>query len=73
MQKKIFLVKVKLSHYRHERDMGKRIYSSNSFMASVLGEWSASRPGHALAPGKGPPVPTGQEAGGPQSRSGHRR
>jgi hypothetical protein len=27
------------------------------------GEWSASRPGRALAPGKGPPVPIGQEAG----------
>jgi hypothetical protein len=27
------------------------------------GEWSASRPGRALPPGKGPPVPTVQEAG----------
>jgi hypothetical protein len=27
------------------------------------GEWSASRPGHALAPRKGPPVPIVQEAG----------
>jgi hypothetical protein len=27
------------------------------------GEWSASRPGRALAPGKNPPVPIGQEAG----------
>jgi hypothetical protein len=27
------------------------------------GEWSASRPGCALPPGKGPPVPIGQEAG----------
>jgi hypothetical protein len=27
------------------------------------GEWSASRPGLALAPGKGPPVPIVQEAG----------
>jgi hypothetical protein len=27
------------------------------------GEWSASRPGHALPPWKGPPVPTGYEAG----------
>jgi hypothetical protein len=26
-------------------------------------EWSASRPGHALAPGKGPPVHIVQEAG----------
>jgi hypothetical protein len=43
----------------------KRIYSSYSFLTSVLDgdEWSASRLGHALAPGKEPPVPTGQEAG----------
>jgi hypothetical protein len=27
------------------------------------GEWSASRPGRALPPGKGPPVSIGQEAG----------
>jgi hypothetical protein len=26
-------------------------------------EWSASRPGRALPPGKGPQVPIGQEAG----------
>jgi hypothetical protein len=34
-------------------------------MTSALdgGEWSASRPGRALVPGKGPPVPTGREAG----------
>jgi hypothetical protein len=33
-------------------------YSSYSFSISALdgGEWSASRPGRALAPGKGPPV-----------------
>jgi hypothetical protein len=32
------------------------------------GERSASRPGHALTPGKGPPVPTVQEAGwGPRA------
>jgi hypothetical protein len=35
-------------------------------MTSALdgGEWSASRPGRALPPGKGPPVPTVQESGG---------
>jgi hypothetical protein len=40
-------------------------YSSYSFSTSALdgGEWSASRPGCALAPGKGPPVPIVQEAG----------
>jgi hypothetical protein len=27
------------------------------------GEWSASRPGRAFFPGKGPPLPFGQEAG----------
>jgi hypothetical protein len=39
-------------------------YSSYSFMTSAQdgGEWSASRPGRVLPPGKGPPVPIGQEA-----------
>jgi hypothetical protein len=36
------------------------------------GEWSASRLSCALASGKGPPVPTVQGLGGPQSQSGHR-
>jgi hypothetical protein len=42
-----------------------RRYSSYSYLTSVLdgGEWSASRPDRALPPGKGPSVPTGQEAG----------
>jgi hypothetical protein len=41
------------------------MYSSYSFTASALdgGEWSASRPGRVLPPGKGPPVPIVQEAG----------
>jgi hypothetical protein len=36
-----------------------------SFLTSALdgGEWSASRPSRSLPPGKGPPVPFGQEAG----------
>jgi hypothetical protein len=40
-------------------------YSSYSFLTSALygGEWSASRPGRALLPGKGPPVPIWQETG----------
>jgi hypothetical protein len=44
---------------------GKRMCSSYSFTTSVLdrGEWSESRPGFALPPGKGPQVPTVQEAG----------
>jgi hypothetical protein len=50
---------------RHGSAWGERSYSSYSFTTSALdgGEWSASRPGRALAPGKGPPVPIGQEAG----------
>jgi hypothetical protein len=53
-----------------EAHLGDRRYSSSySFLPSALegGEWSASRPGRALPPGKEPPVPTG-----PQSRSGRR-
>jgi hypothetical protein len=44
---------------------GERRYNSYSFLTSALdgGEWSASRPGRALPPGKGPPVPIEQEAG----------
>jgi hypothetical protein len=44
---------------------GERRYSSYLFSTSTLdgGEWSASRPGRALVPGKGPPVPIVQEAG----------
>jgi hypothetical protein len=39
-------------------------YSSYSFTTSALdgGEWSASRPGRALPPAKGRPVPIEQEA-----------
>jgi hypothetical protein len=50
---------------RHATAKGERKYSSYSFLTSVLdgGEWSASRPGRALPPEKGPPVPIGQEAG----------
>jgi hypothetical protein len=45
--------------------VGERIYGSYSFITLRLdgGEWSASRPGCALRPGKGHPVPVGQEAG----------
>jgi hypothetical protein len=45
--------------------LGEKRYSSYSFMSSALdeGKWSVSHPGRALAPGKGPAVPTGQEAG----------
>jgi hypothetical protein len=57
--------KLILSHYTLYRRFGERRYSSHSFSTSALdgGEWSASRPGRPLAPGKGPPVPTVQETG----------
>jgi hypothetical protein len=52
-------------HYTPRRRLGGEGYSSYSFSTSALdgGEWSASRPGRALAPGKGTPVPIVQEAG----------
>jgi hypothetical protein len=42
-----------------EAHVGDRKYSSYSFLTSALegGEWSASRPGRALPPGKELPVP----------------
>jgi hypothetical protein len=53
----------KLSHFTPLWRLGS--YSSYSFSTSALdgGEWSASRPGRALAPGKGPRAPIVQEAG----------
>jgi hypothetical protein len=50
---------------RHGGAWGERTYSSYSFSTSALdgGEWSASRLGRALPPGKEPPVPIVQEAG----------
>jgi hypothetical protein len=56
---------LKLSHYTPRRRLGGEEYSSYSFLTSALdgGEWSASRPGRALDPAKGPPVPIVQEAG----------
>jgi hypothetical protein len=46
---------------RHGGTWGERRYSSYSYLTSALdvGEWLASRPGRALPPGKGPPVPIG--------------
>jgi hypothetical protein len=57
--------KVKQSRYTPWRRLGERRYSSYPFTTSALdwGEWSASRPGRALPPGKGPQVPIVQEAG----------
>jgi hypothetical protein len=50
------------------------MYGSCSFTTSALDgdEWSASHPGRALPPEKEPMVPIVQEAGWPQSQSGHR-
>jgi hypothetical protein len=58
------IVKVKQSLYTPRRSLEERRYSSYSFTTSALDEgvWSASRPGRALPPGKGPPVPIVQEA-----------
>jgi hypothetical protein len=64
----------KQSRYTQWRRLGGEEYSSYSFTASALdgGEWSASLHGHALAPGKGPPVPIVQEAGWAPEPVGHR-
>jgi hypothetical protein len=58
-------LKVKQSHNTRRRCRGKRKYGSYSFTTSALdgGEWSVSRPGRVLPPGKGLPVFLGQEAG----------
>jgi hypothetical protein len=60
----ILEIKLKLCHYTPWRRLGERRCSSHSFSTSALdgGEWSASRPGRALVPEKGPPVPIVQEA-----------
>jgi hypothetical protein len=57
--------KVKQSDYTPWKLLGGEECSSYSFTTSALdgGEWSESRPGRALPPGKGPPVLIGQEAG----------
>jgi hypothetical protein len=54
--------------------LGGEEVSSYSFLSSALdgGEWSASRLGRALFPGKDPRYPLYRRLGGPQSRSGHR-
>jgi hypothetical protein len=50
-------IEAKLRHYMPWRYSGERRYSFHSFSTLILvgGEWSASGPGRALAPGKGPP------------------
>jgi hypothetical protein len=52
---------------------GERRYSSYySFLTSALdgGEWSASRPGRGLPPGKNPRYPLDRRLGGPQNQQG---
>jgi hypothetical protein len=58
-------LKLKLSHYTPWRRLGEKKYSSYSYSNSVLDgdKCSALRPGCALVPVKGPPVPIVQEAG----------
>jgi hypothetical protein len=60
-----WLALLNLSHYASWRRRVERRYSTYSLSTSVLdgSEWSASRPGRAIAPGKGPTVPIVQEAG----------
>jgi hypothetical protein len=50
-----------------EAHLGDRRYSSYSFLTLALegGERSASRPGRALPPGKGPQYPLYRRLGGP--------
>jgi hypothetical protein len=61
----LYMLMLKLFHYTPRRQLGGEEVSSYSLSTSVLdgGEWPASRPGCALAPGKEPPVPIKQEAG----------
>jgi hypothetical protein len=58
----------------HGGAWGERKCSSYSFTTPALdeGEWSASRPGLALPPGKGPWYPLYSRLDGPQIRFGHR-
>jgi hypothetical protein len=60
----LILKQLNLSRYTPRRRLAKK-YSFYSLSTSAVdgGEWSASRPGRILTPGKGPPVPVVQEAG----------
>jgi hypothetical protein len=57
--------KPKAFHYTPRKHFGKRRYNTYSFSTSAIdgGERSAWRPDRDLVPGKGPPLPTVQEAG----------
>jgi hypothetical protein len=61
----VAIVNIKLSRYRHAVVKGcdeKQLLLILD-LVTTWGKWSASRPGRALPPGKGPPVPIVQEAG----------
>jgi hypothetical protein len=66
-------IKAKAGPLHAMEAQGERMYSSYSFTTSALdgGEWSASRLGRALPPGKDPRYPLYRRLGGPQSQSGH--
>jgi hypothetical protein len=59
--------KVKLSCHHHAGDKAEKIQSSYIFLTSAPdgGEWSASRPSHALPPRKDPRYPLDRRLGGP--------
>jgi hypothetical protein len=59
------IAKLKLSHYMTQRCLvGEEVWLLLILdLDTRWGEWSASCPGCALAPGKGPLIPTVQEAG----------
>jgi hypothetical protein len=60
----VLLLKAKAVPVHAIKALGGEEVSSYLFITSALdgGEWSASRRGRALVPGKGPPVPIVQEA-----------
>jgi hypothetical protein len=66
--------KVKLSHYIPWRRLGEKRLSSYPFLTSELngGEWSGTRPGRVLPPGKDRQYPLGRRLAIPQTWSGHR-
>jgi hypothetical protein len=61
--------KVNMSHYCNAGTKGERRCSFYSFLTLAVngGEWSASRPGRALPPGKDLRHPLYRRLGGPQS------
>jgi hypothetical protein len=61
----VMRIKAKAVPLHATKALGGEGYSSYSFSTSALdgSEWSVSRPGRALAPGIGPPVPIVQETG----------